>query len=142
MEASFNRRWTRESVDSFVTRFEQCRVSKNEWTHEAHLVVGFWYVLTRGRPAALSAMRSGIVRHNESVGTPNTATEGYHETITRLYLDGIVTFVAERPERSFEDQLAALLASPLGRSSWPLTRYSRSRLFSAQARRAWVEPDL
>jgi hypothetical protein len=38
--------------------------------------------------------------------------------------------------------LESLLASPLGSSEWPLEYWSRERLFSAAARRAWVEPDL
>jgi hypothetical protein len=36
----------------------------------------------------------------------------------------------------------ALLASPLGKSDWLLGYWSRTLLFSVEAGRGWVEPDL
>ena len=35
-----------------------------------------------------------------------------------------------------------LLRSPMGKRDWPLRFYSRERLFSVEARKAWLEPDL
>ncbi|MGZ3299156.1 MAG: hypothetical protein ACXU8O_09080, partial [Asticcacaulis sp.] len=35
-----------------------------------------------------------------------------------------------------------LMALPLGRPDWLMTYWSRERLFSSEARRAWVAPDL
>ena len=35
-----------------------------------------------------------------------------------------------------------LLGSEMGRRDWPLRFYSRERLFSVEARRGYVEPDL
>ena len=113
-----------------------------EWTHEAHLVAGYWYVRKLGAVDALTEVRTRIMRFNDSVGTPNSDTRGYHETITRLYLDAIAAHMAGLPPgATFEEGLARLLSSPLANSAWPLTRYSRERLFSVQARRGWVEPD-
>jgi hypothetical protein len=36
----------------------------------------------------------------------------------------------------------ALLLTPMGRRDWPLRFYSRERLFSVEARRTFVKPDL
>ena len=36
----------------------------------------------------------------------------------------------------------ALLTSEMAPRDWPLRFYSRERLFSLEARRGWVEPDL
>jgi hypothetical protein len=36
----------------------------------------------------------------------------------------------------------ALMASPLGKSDWLMGYWSRALLFSVEARRGWVEPDL
>jgi hypothetical protein len=36
----------------------------------------------------------------------------------------------------------ALLQSPIGRRDWPLRFYSSERLFSVEARREFVPPDL
>jgi hypothetical protein len=133
---------TREEVAEFIAGFEACQLSKQQWTHQAHLTAGFWYVTQSGAAEALPVIRRNIRRHNESVGTPNTDTGGYHESITRLYLMAIDRHIRAHRDVSFEMSLQALLASELASSTWPLTYYSRDRLFSVDARRSWVEPDL
>jgi hypothetical protein len=137
-----NHPWSESAVTAFAARFEQCRVSKQEWTHEAHLVTGFWYVRTLGPDGALQKMRTTIRRHNEAVGTPNTDTGGYHETLTRLYLGAIDQHIQRNAALTFESCLAKLLASPMASSAWPLTHYTKERLFSVDARKVWLEPDL
>jgi hypothetical protein len=129
-------------VESFIREFEACRLPKRRWTHQAHLVAGFWYLSRYGMPEALDTVRRRIRSHNESVGTANTDHSGYHETITRLYMAAIAAHIEQHGDMPFERSLAALLASPLGSSDWPLNYYSRERLFSIEARRHWVEPDL
>lgn len=131
-----------EEVASFITAFESCRLPKSSWTHHAHLVVGFWYLSRHSFKTALDEVRDRIKHHNESVGTTNTDTSGYHETITRLYMAAIDAHIKAHPTLAFSESLKALLASPLANSSWPLSYYSRARLFSVEARRRWVEPDL
>lgn len=133
---------TREEVAAFIAEFEACRLSRQQWTHHAHLTAGFWYLTRYNQADALDIIRRNIQRHNESVGTPNTDTGGYHESITRLYLAAIDAHIAAHQELPFEASLQRLLASGLGHSAWPLTYYSRERLFSVAARRGWVEPDL
>ena len=133
---------TREEVAAFIAEFEACRLSKQQWTHQAHLTAGCWYLTQFGQAGALEALRSNIRRHNESVGTPNSDTGGYHETITRLYLMGIEAYLRAQPDQPFEVSLQGLLGSELASSAWPLGYYSRERLFSVAARRDWVDPDL
>jgi len=130
------------AIAEFIGDFEAARLPKERWTHHAHLLAGLWYVSRHGPEAALPIMRTRIRAHNESVGTANTDSGGYHETLTRLYLDAIAAQRAQRPGASFEECLRALLASPLADSGWPLRFYTRARLFSVEARRHWVEPDL
>lgn len=134
--------WTKDTVAAFVARFERGQVTRAEWTHETHLVAGYWYVTQLGAAAAIDEMRRRIRFHNETVGTPNTDDSGYHESITRLYMHAIAANIAGRPSASFGEGLRDLLASPLSTSTWPLRYYSRERLFSVAARRHWVEPDL
>lgn len=130
------------NVAAFISQFEACRLPRAQWTHHAHLVAGFWYVQQHAPERALDVLRQRIRAHNESVGTANTDDSGYHETITRLYVHAIATHAARYRADTFEDALALLLASPLANSSWPLTHYSKELLFSGEARRHWVEPDL
>jgi hypothetical protein len=133
---------TRSDVESFILEFEAGRLPKSRWTHEAHLVAGFWYTLMLGSSSALTTIRARIQRHNESVGTPNTDSSGYHETITRLYMSAIAGHVSRCRSATFEESLALLLASPMSDSEWPLAYYTRERLFSVEARRHWVQPDV
>ena len=84
------------------------------------------------RRLALDVELPGIIRRfNESVGGVNSDTEGYHETITRCFLDGVRLFLKEAETgASLHENVNELLLSPMGRRDWPLRSYSRERLFS------------
>jgi hypothetical protein len=114
---------------------------KPEWTHAAHFAAALWVI----RHPTLVAERDmpGLIRaYNEATGVPNTDTDGYHETITQASLRAARAWLAARPGVPLSEALAALLASPFGRSDWLLQHWSREALFSVEARRAWLEPDL
>jgi hypothetical protein len=115
---------------------------KAEWTHEAHLRAGLWHVVNHGAVAALALLRTRITAYNESVGTANTDSSGYHETLTRFYVTVIDRFLAGADRGLPLDQLAAGLIAEYGDRRLPLYHYSEQRLFSVVARRSWVEPDL
>lgn len=83
-----------------------------------------------------------IRRYNEAVGGVNSDSEGYHETLTQLYIIGVRRFVERCPADDLLGVINALLASEMAQRSWPLRFYSRGLLFSAAARRSWAEPDL
>lgn len=129
--------WT---IERLVAAFQDRTLPKAAWTHAAHLRVALWHVLRFPAAEAWQRVRSGILALNEAHGTPNTDQGGYHETITRFYLIWIDQFVASLRESAFE-VLAEKLVAAAG-SNLPLQYYSRQRLFSIQARREWVEPDL
>ncbi len=115
---------------------------KDKWTHAAHLVATLR--LVRTRDAGLERDLPDIIRtYNVSVGGVNDDHGGYHETITQAYLAAIRAFAAGLPAGTSDSAAAqALLATPLGDKAWPLTHWTRERLFSVEARRGWVEPDL
>lgn len=115
---------------------------KTGWTHEAHLRAGLWHVREHGAVAALELLRQRISRYNESVGTANTDTSGYHETITRFYVIVIDRFLSTADRSADLDDLARDLIATYGDRKLPLHHYSEGRLFSPVARRSWVEPDL
>jgi hypothetical protein len=131
------------ALDDLVAAFRARTLAHAEWTHAAHLSVGAFYVRHLGAAEALARLREEIPRLNDRHGTPNTATSGYHETITaafvRLLEEGLATFAPEAPlERCIE----ALLAGPLGGSRVLLAFWSRELLMSPRARAAWVDPDV
>jgi len=120
-----------------------CTLGKAEWTHEAHLATTAWLLLERPDILPERDLPVLIRRFNESVGGVNSDTEGYHETITQVYVRAVRGLLARTsPGLPLAAKVNALLQAPEGRRDWPLRFYSKARLFSVQARRGWVEPDL
>jgi hypothetical protein len=115
---------------------------KTVWTHAAHFAATLW--LLECRPdVAISREMPGIIRgYNEATGGANTDTSGYHETITQASIRAARAFLLEAPRRPLFVTCNALMLSRLGQPDWLLEYWSRPRLFSVEARREWVEPDL
>lgn len=125
-------------AEGFVAR----TLAKAEWTHTAHLRVGLWHLLRHSPDEALELLRTRIRVLNESHGVANTESGGYHETITRFYVWRIATFLDAAGRGRPVDELADELVRVHGDKDLPLRFWSRERLFSPEARRGWVEPDL
>ena len=133
---------TNEEIFSLVRRFEDCTLPLEEWTHVAHLTVALWHLLQFDTPEATERVRRGIQRYNAAHGIQTTPTGGYHETLTIFWLRVVRSFLEGgrnegRSLISLANELAASADSGL-----PLRHYTRGRLFSPEARAAWVEPDL
>ncbi|MEL7369578.1 MAG: hypothetical protein AAFN74_11740 [Myxococcota bacterium] len=116
-----------------VEQFFASTLPKSEWTHEAHLTVCHHVLAQIGVSKALETLRVSIRRYNEAVGTANTDSSGYHETITRYYL-GAVEFSGP--------DLSTVLKADLTSRNAPLRFWSKPALFSSEARNAWMPPDL
>ena len=111
-------------VLSLVARFEDATLPQAEWTHAAHLTMALWYASRLPYDAALEAMRDGILRLNQAHGVVTTPTRGYHETITRFYMQVICGYVANEEKRS---------GAGLGRAGEPAAPALRSPGPSAPA---------
>jgi hypothetical protein len=73
----------------------------------------------------------------------NDDTQGYHETITQVYIRAVRGFLARTdPALPLVEKVNALLLAEEGRRDWPLRFYTPELLFSKAARLGWVEPDL
>ena len=114
-----------------------------EWTHEAHLAATT-YLLLRHPEIDLDRELPGIIRgYNVSVGGVNSDSEGYHDTITKVFLHGIRLFLAEADtSEPLHELVNQLLLTPMGKRDWPLRFYSPELLFSAPARRGLLPPDI
>ena len=134
--------YTNSEIESLISRFEARKLPKVEWTHEAHLVVAIWYSLKYNAQKALDTVRVNITKHNQSVGTPNTDDEGYHETITAFWMQVARSFIAEHSSNDPSTLVNDFIASKQGKSAYPLECYSRDVLFSVKARHEYVSPDL
>ncbi|ATC25804.1 hypothetical protein EIB18_15430 [Caulobacter vibrioides] len=134
--------YSNADIAALAQRLLDHSLPKAEWTHAAHLTATLRLVRTRN--ADLERDLPNIIRtYNVAVGGVNDDKSGYHETITQAYLAAIRAFDAALPP-GLDDAEAArrLLASALGDKDWPLTHWSRERLFTPEARRGWRDPDL
>lgn len=114
-----------------------------DWTHEGHFAAALWLCRYRRDLAEPEEIRSLISSYNEATNTANTDTSGYHHTITLSSLRAAADHLARHgKETPLAPLLSALMASELGDPAWLLAYWSRDLLFSVQARRSWIEPDL
>jgi hypothetical protein len=116
---------------------------REEWTHEAHVAACYWLAAELPDICLSHDLPDIIRRHNDSVGTPNTDSSGFHATITHCYAVGVAGFHRRCDQAApLVERVNALLTEAEGARDWPLRFYSRERLFSVEARRAVILPDL
>jgi hypothetical protein len=112
------------------------------WTHEAHLAACTWMVRNRPDVDIERELPDIISAYNESVGGVNDDAQGYHETITQVYIAGVRAHLAEVGRAmALYEAVNALLLSARGKRDLPLRFYSKDLLFSVPARRGFVPPD-
>jgi hypothetical protein len=135
------------SADSEIERIGTALIDrslpKREWTHAGHFAAVLW--LLRHRPLwdPATEMPKLIRAYNECTGVANTDTSGYHETITLASIRAARSVLeGQGAGAPLYTVVNAVLASELGRSEWLLRYWSKPRLFSVEARRHWIEPDL
>lgn len=131
-----------DEINLLVKSFEERTLSKTDWTHAAHLTVGLYYCFHHPFGVAKNLMRDGIYWLNDSHGTPNTESSGYHETITIFWLETVAKFVDDNQDEKSLAVLANKLLEVCNNSKLPLEIYSRELLFSPEARAHFVAPDL
>lgn len=127
-------------IHELVDEFEAGRLPVEQWHHREHLLVATWMLRHESGPrAALARLRAGLQRYLDAHGIETTLTTGYHETITRGWLELV--------NRELDPRLpladAALgVCLRLDDKAVLLEHWSREVLTSAAARATWVEPDL
>ena len=131
------------AVDQVGLGFSDRTLPKPEWTHAAHFAATVWMLRRRPEIDLPTAMPGMIRAYNEACGVANDDHGGYHETITQASIRACRAFLASRPaDEALDVTLTALIASPLGDKTWLLTYWARETLFSVDARRRWMAPDL
>ncbi len=132
-------RWA-EDVTALVAAVEAGTLPRADWNHAAHLAVALAYARRDG-PAAYERLRAAIQRYNRASGLIETATRGYHETITRAWFQLVAHFLDLFDEGQPLERLAADVAQVYGRGEL-FRHYSRERLLEPAARGRFVAPDL
>lgn len=129
------------ALDHFFHQWQAGTLPKSSWTHAAHVAMAACLAFDHPPDRALELTRSGIIHHNESVGTANTETSGYHETLTRFW-SGIIGDTVRSgnfPSR-FEAVRHAIAKFGNDRGAFrPF--YSFDVVNDRRARREWIPPD-
>lgn len=125
-----------------VTAWEEGVLPRAEWTHAAHITVAAWYVYGEG-VAALARIRAGIHHYNAAVGIVSTPDYGYHETITRFWVERLAVFFHnEGPFADRDAAVAAAVARFGQKRNWYGDYWSFDVIQSREARARWVPPDI
>jgi hypothetical protein len=126
--------------DAFLDAFERCQLSREAWTHAAHVRMAWLHLRREPLDRVIPAVRDRISRLNRALGTPPDA---YHETITVAYLRLIDARMAREPGVDTFAEFSARNPDLLDRSlAALLIHYRRETLLGPEARAAFVEPDL
>ena len=124
--------------DVELTRaLERGEIANENFHHASHLHVAWVYLSESSSVGEAAAkMRATLRQFASSAGK----LEKYHETITLFWIHLLSRAHAADGCESLEK---IVYANPhLLERNFPLTYYSRERLFSEHARTSWVEPDL
>jgi hypothetical protein len=125
------------SDEELIRAFESTELPAGQFTHAAHVRVGWWYLRQAPLPEALERFIAALRRYAASLG----AADKYHETITVAYM----LLIAERLDGAvglswpeFAERNADLLVRT---PSVLATYYSEAVLSSERAKRSFVMPD-
>lgn len=132
---------SKEEILKIVRGFETGAIAREEWKHAEHLTVACYYIFHHDAETALIKMRSGIFNLLKAFEIDLSKEMPYHETITRFWMQTISDFYALRNGFSIVELTNAILKIG-GDKNFPLKFYSRELLFSDEARKDYVEPDL
>jgi hypothetical protein len=130
---------TEESLDSFLTAFEEGTWPAADWKHPHHLVMAACYVRAYGRERALERARRAIPKYNEAQGGKNTEDSGYHETLTVFWIDVVAREIPTGASRVEAVRHVVRNLAPK-RDLWR-EYYSFDVVKSREARRVYIAPD-
>lgn len=130
-----------EELVILIHSFLDHTLGKSAWTHEAHIAVSFWFNWHYDYEEAFLNMKNGIITYNESVGTVNSTSSGYHETMTRYWMIKIHNFLANKRFKTISEALSEFIESPESHKHSHLEFYTKELLFSAEARQQWINGD-
>ena len=117
-------------------QFETRTLPNDAFRHREHVRLT-WIYLTLEPPDVVS---DRLCRSLLELATGHGVAQRFHTTLTMAWVRIIESERRSYPEKSF-DALVVACPTLLDKDA-PLAYYSRQRLFSDEARREFVEPDL
>ena len=122
----------------FLTQFESLLLDPGLFSHEAHLRLGWLYIHKFGIHAALQDIPIQIQKFATRYGDPDK----YHHSLTVSAVHTIHHFYNRSNKTTFQDFLNEFPRLTHSFKSLLLSHYSSAKLFSSEAKRTFVQPDL
>ena len=123
----------------FKADVEACIFPVPDFDHRAHIALAYIYLAEHTPNQSIALMRKALIGLLKHAGLEPSAK--YHETLTEAWILAVHHFMQNTPSSSsadhFIDQNPLMLDSKI-----MMTHYSAEVLFSDQARRIFVEPNL
>ena len=130
---------TDSDIYDVLNSFETCRTGKDDFHHKEHLVVAICYLRSSDIPAATQKLRNSLLRF---LAHHSIDKQKYNETLTVFWLEMVERELRRLPESmALVDKCNSVLGA-LNNPKLALEFYSDDVLWSEQARKRLVEPDL
>ncbi|HXD32860.1 MAG TPA: hypothetical protein VN643_17180 [Pyrinomonadaceae bacterium] len=129
---------TQSELEAIVRGFEECTTAATDFPHRSHLVLATWYLGDGDRSYALDRMRASILNFLEHYGI----TGKYNETITLFWIIMVERVLGQLPRDGTLLEQTNAVVETLNDSRLMFEYYSRELLWTEQAMREWVDPDL
>ena len=130
--------YTSAADREFTDQLESLDWPPSKFNHRLHVRLAYIYLCHKSQDGAFRAMRDWtfqyLAHHDIDPGK-------YNETLTRAWMLAVRHFMARTPDSHSSDDFVEQNPSILD-STIMMTHYTKDRLWSDEARRAFVEPDL
>ena len=128
-----------DQIKAVVNGFESCTTAKDDFPHRSHLTVAVYYLLSSNEAEATDKIRSGLFRFLDHHGVGRVK---FHETLTVFWMKAISALVRRLDRELKLHEVTNTVIESLGNSRLVFDYYSEELLWSDEARKNWVFPDL
>jgi hypothetical protein len=125
-------------IKAVVRGFESCSTGKSEFTHISHLAVTVCYLRRLSLERATEQMRASLFRFIDHHGIEGK----YHETLTVFWMRVVRARLDELDRKLSLLETTNAVIEALGDARLVFEYYSEELLWSTEARRTWVQPNL
>lgn len=129
---------TLDEIQHPVQSLEDLSLAPHAFNHHAHMTVALWYLSHHPYAEAVQHTRTAIQRYAAHHGH----TTLYNETITLFWLTLLRHVLDVAPPQTPLPHLVYHALRRFGSMRYAYCHYSRDRLFSEDACRQWIVPDL
>jgi hypothetical protein len=129
-----------EFLASLIAGFENGTWPNSDFRHLHHLVIAVHYITVYAVP--MDKLRDDIKRYNVNQGGANTEDRGYHETITRFWVETVSRYMASLPPGLSQLEITRRVTGEFaGKRDLFRDYYDFDILESREARAGWVAPN-